>query len=261
MDRRDEITLRRTAAAFINALLATMEKSNGLAVPSRRLSEKEELDPELDVRVARFDLPLKGCIDLLDEGSELNLKRFEILKDRIGELAQAMEEEPERRAQLIARLYNNLNLGSTRAEGAKLSSAIRTDYIGLQVDRFFRISKYCRPRMLAVGDTLLHALDFAIERVDDAHAHLGVKVLAQHVPHKGGGGRSSDRRHVISQPLRADEMKGVGEPYCLHHVFGLGSLGYAAYMPYAGTISLMEATRAFLGENGFYAIPPERKLP
>ncbi len=85
-------------------------------------------------------------------------------------------------------------------------------------------------------------------------------MLAQRVPHKGGGGWASNRRHIISQGLRADELKGVGEPYSLHHVFGLGSLGYAAFMPMAGTISLMEPTRGFLAENGFYAIPGDKRL-
>ncbi len=125
-DRRDEIALRRTAAAFIDVLLGTMEKSHGLTIPSRQLTPEEELDSELDVQLTSFDLPLKGCIDLLDEGTELNLKRFQILKDPIAELAGAIEGDLKRRTELIARLYNNLNLGSARTEGTKVSSAIRT---------------------------------------------------------------------------------------------------------------------------------------
>ncbi len=260
VDRQDEVSLRRTAAALIEVLLATMEKSHGLAVPSRQLTPEEELDVNLDVQWTRFDLPLKGCVDLLDDATELNLKRFEILKDQIAALAQEIENDPERRNELIAKLYNNLNLGSTEMHGTKLRSAIRTDYVGLEVDRFFRIAKFCKPRMLAVGNTLLHALDHEIEPIDDTHAHLGVKVLTHRVPHKGGGGWTANRKHIISQALKADDLKGIGEPYILHHVFGLGSLGGAAFMPLAGTITLMEATRAFLGENAFYAIPPEKRL-
>ena len=162
---------------------------------------------------------LKGCIDLLDEGTELNLKRFEVLQNRLAEIVQAIENDPERHAELTATLYNNLNLASTRTQGVKLSTAIRTDYVGLEIDRFFRVTKFCKPRMLTVGDTFLRALDFAIEPIDDVHAHLGVKVLTQRVPHKGAGGWASNRSHVISHRLRADELKGVGEPYTLHHVF------------------------------------------
>jgi hypothetical protein len=153
------------------------------------------------------------------------------------------------------------NLGSTQIDGAKLRSEIRTDYVGWEIDRFFRISKHCKPRVLAMGDALLGALDSKVNPIGDIQAHLGLKVLEQRVPHQAVDGWSTFRTHIVTQELRPDELKGIGESYKLHHLFGIGSLGAAAFMPMPAITSLMEPTRAFLAENGFYAIPADKRLP
>lgn len=248
VDLSDEAGLRRTSAGLIDAVLGTFSKSRFLQFTSRPVEDFATDEDISDVNFVRFDPPLKGVIDLLTDVVELNNARFDYLKNRLLSLAQAQAPE------IAVKLFNNLNIASTSlAVGQKrATTSVRTDFIGLDVDRFFRIAKFCRPSLLSVGDSLMERLDCTFDDIP-SFEHLAIKTLHQPVPQ--GSGIQFSHRNVIVEPLRPDQLKGVGRDYRVHHVFGLSSLHIDAFHPMPGRRDLMKPTRGFLAEHGFYAIP------
>ncbi len=55
---------------------------------------------------------------------------------------------------VFAQLTGNLNLGITIVEGEKTKTYLRTDYIGPDVDKFFRFTKFTHPSFTVIGQTL-----------------------------------------------------------------------------------------------------------
>jgi hypothetical protein len=200
----DDFELKRAAAGLMDAIQAVFSKSRQLSFPSRPV---EDFDKDTsDVKWENFDPPLKAVIDLLTDPVELNLARYDYLKDKVRGLSQAGQPDLNAANQRLIQLYNNLNIGSATLNSItkKATTAVRTDYVGLGVDLFFRISKYCRPCLLTVGDALMRRLDCTTEDVPEFE-HLSIKALHQPVPM--GAGTHYTRRNVIVEELRADQLK------------------------------------------------------
>lgn len=257
VNRGYERGLSRASAALMDALLGLFRKSRQLNFASEPVADFAPEKEISHVRFEHFDPPLKGIIDLLTDGVELSLARFDHLNPRLLALAQAEEVELEARNKLAVHLYNNLNIASASLSGdqRRAVTSARTDYIGLEVDRFFRIAKFCRPSLLSVGDTLMQRLGCSIQDIP-GFEHLAIKTLHQSVLQDSG--TLIQRRNVIVEPLRPDQLKGVGHKYSVNHMFTLGSLHNDAFLPMTHRRDLMKPTRAFLAECGFYGIPREK---
>ena len=217
--------------------------------------DKHSAEPIRESKALRvFDLPIKAQVDLLLEPIETNRERYEYLKD----LAFPSSERRQKPVYAVDRsptgVQARLNLGAagTAADGQTVH--VRSDYIGLEVDRFFRLSGSCRPLLLSVGETLMSLLDHGIHAVSRELDHIGVKIISFGQP-------SGMRKYVIKEHIPPTRMKGVSHAYDIYHLFGENSLGKAAYSPQTGIESLMEPTRAFIAEHGFYAIKPDQLLP
>lgn len=211
-------------------------------------------------RTRLFDLPIKAHIDVVSEAVEVNVERYEYLKDVVAALSghsAAVYAIDDRYLEIC----NRLNLGSAKTLGSRAGLSTRTDYIGLQVDRFFRLAKFCVPRLLGVGEALMRHLPHAMEPVSAELGHLPLKTIAIEVPAGGGEARPPVRKYAITQRIAARDMKGISGEYTLYHVFGGLNLGDAVYAPQPAVETLLEPTRAFLAAHGFYALDAPNLIP
>ena len=216
--------------------------------------------PESENRPAKwFDIPVKVCADILLEPIEMTKARYEFLKD-IAFLAEGDSSAVYKVDEDFIAYCNRLNLAAPSPFEKGRSLTTRQDFIGLEVDRFFRLAAFCLPRMVGIGDTLFSILPVRLSPAERGHEHLPTK-LAEVCRGKNPDDTSILRGYVVSQPVPSVRMKGISGDYTLHHLFGADSLGESVFHPPAGIDTLMEPTRAFLGEHGFYALDRTRLVP
>jgi hypothetical protein len=251
VDDLDVDDLRRTASLLMDVVLSTLQKSLSIALPSHPVPDREKGEADAAVNWIKFAPPLKGTMDLLTDIVELNFARYDHLPSGSNsrtEQGTTERRQPNRRgACLHSGSGGALNAGERHAA----STSVRTDYVGIDVDIFFRITRFCRPGLLLVGDNLMARL--GCETTDiQGFEHLDIKTLRQSVCL--GTAIKYVKRNVVVEALRSDQLQGVGRSYKVHHVFGLASVDSDVFYPLPGRRDLMKPTRSFLAEHGFYSI-------
>ena len=260
VDEDDETALARTAWVFFEVLIALFASERYFSLDGGDRPLEAGSDSSAVTVIREFDLPIKCHVDLIKEPIEVNLERYEYLKD-IASIVRGDESAVYRVDQEFIELCNRLNLGSADILGDRSRVSTRTDYIGLEVDRFFRVAQFCKPLILCVGQALMDKLNYEIEPAAPGLEHINVKVLALKVPNGPDDGWSTKRKYVISEVIPAAMMRGIGESYTIYHLFGRNALGEAIHGPLPSIETLMEQTRAFLAEHGFYALDREHFRP
>ena len=206
-----------------------------------------------------FDIPIKVCVDLLLEPIEMTKARYEFLKD-IAFLAEGDNSAVYKVDEEFLAYCNRLNLAASSPFESGSSLTTRKDFIGLEVDRFFRLTAFCLPRMIGIGDTLFSRLPVALTPAQRGHEHLEIKI-AEFEDRPDVSNEPALRGYLISQEVPSVQMKGISGDYAVHHFFGAESLGESVYCSPAGIDSLMEPTRSFLAEHGFYSLDRGSLLP
>jgi len=205
---------------------------------------------------ATLNLPVKVFIDILEDTQELNNLRYEYLKGVVANVSGGSETVYQVDSRYID-ICNRLNLGAPDLEAKGHPMRGRKDLIGFEVDRFFRLTKFCKPRLLSVGQRLFDYLGIKPTAIPSGLEGIAIKKVEL----KKTQSTENVAKYVIRETIEASEMKGIGTAYTIYHLFGERVLGDAAYGPVPGLESLMEETRAFLAESGFYAIDRDRLLP
>ncbi len=253
IDETDRPRFARTVDAFIDVILSLFADDRfvafgGLDKGLDQLESDDETAP-----VTQFDLPVKAFIDLILEPLEVNVERYEHLKDVVARLNGSGSA-----VYAVDRAYvdicNRLNLGAVSAFDPRFRVQVRTDYVGLEIDRFFRLTQFCKPLILGVGETLMRHLPHRVRDISPRHAHIDVKRLvtgARDTESEPAGGNG---KYVIRETVPAASLKGISEDYCIHHVFGDAGLTDALFAPVPAVETLLEPTRAFLAEHGFYTV-------
>ena len=120
-----------------------------------------------------IDFQKKVFIDILNNYFDINSIRYDYHKKTIAEICEIRKiksrENPsantfvEDYQNFFAKLTGNLNLGITVIEGSKSKTYFRTDFIGPDVDRFFRCTKFTHPAFTVIGQTFF---EFVFEKTD-----------------------------------------------------------------------------------------------
>ena len=245
-DSEDVVSLTAIATAFFSVIMDLFAKDRHLtlAVEGTDFLGQRDAPP-----LRQFNLPLKAYIDLIDDAIEVNQARYEFLKDVImmGEAESAAVYRIDDR---FTAMCDRLNLGVASATNGH-GVAIRRDYIGLEIDRFFRLTGKCRPSLLGVGRNLMDRLPHELARPPGAPDGIGLRLLE--IPLRWRDGDIL-RKYVIREAIPSQSLKGISEDYVLHHVFGASCLGDEIFVPTSGVETLLSPTRAFLAENGFFAL-------
>lgn len=253
VDIADLDDLRRTASTLMDVVLDTQRRELSIALPSHPVTSLNADAPEANISWIKFAPPLKGTMDLLTNVVELNFAHYDHPPSSLDESKLKNPAERQQRTRREVLLHNPLELsGSPSVSGRHAAStAVRTDYVGIDVDIFFRITRFCRPGLLLVGDNLMAPLGCEIADIQ-GFEHLDIKTLRQPVP--CGTATNHVERTVVVETLRSDQLQGVGRSYKVHHVFGLASVDSDVFYPLPGRRDLMKPTRSFLAEHGFYSI-------
>lgn len=217
-DLRDlpEWRIERTAVELIVAFLAIQSKAFSVAVgPQEDPYDQWDGTLERNADILRLDLPLKITAEIVLDGLDVGALRDEFLKGHLPSLLvepgappQPVVEGDDR----LIDLYNRLNIGSRFATAQKVHSIHRTDLVGWEVDRFFRLTGKAMPGGILVGSELWQVLerltDERMEMQTDARTSSGPLRIRQ-----GEGSYTSTQRVEFSRVnISANELKGIGEP-------------------------------------------------
>lgn len=90
-------------------------------------------------------------MDILDDTYEVSGKRCDFVTKYIPEI---LGTEVILNNGDFIKLGNRLHAGSLMGDVRRLIQMIRTDYIGWEVDRFFRATKFALPMVATIGQNL-----------------------------------------------------------------------------------------------------------
>lgn len=248
-------TITAVATAFFLTILDLFSNDRYLAVHQE---DGRAQNGRHALPARQFNLPIKAFVDYVSEATEVNVARYEYLKDVIA-MVEGGPATVYRVDQRFAEFCDRLNLGSTAREGRGVTT--RTDYIGLEIDRFFRLTRFCRPSLLGVGRSLIERLPCTFDAAPDAPDGAEIQVLELPSPWREGEPSNLFRKYVMVENIPSATMKGISEDYSVCHIFGAATLGDSIYAQPAAVETMMTPTRAFLAERGFFALRRETLLP
>lgn len=212
-DEKDD--LKRTIAAFFRAIGSMLKRAPSFEFSDEIMLAKNHTDK---TTIKQFDAPLKSYIDIIGEPAEVNMARFEYLKGHLPRLLGHTDKQYRIDEDFIE-LCKKMNLANISIADGKMTKQIRPDFIGLEIDRFFRLTKFCRPRILTVGDSLIQLLEYTIGKNIGNMGNLDVKEFSNKIPNLNNNDFFYDKNNICSEPVSAAEMKGLSKSYTVHHLF------------------------------------------
>lgn len=154
-------------------------------------------------------LPLKFYIDIVDDVFEVSGPRRDFVTQRRPEI---LGSQGSRAIEDFIELGNRLHAGSLMGDARRLVTAIRSDYIGWEVDRFFRATKFALPCVVTVGQALFEEVIDVSDASDEGLGGTGLQKMVVACPiHQGGGTRYDHRFRYVKKEIRPGKLKGVGE--------------------------------------------------
>ena len=162
------------------------------------------------------NLPLKFYMDILDDAFEVSGPRRDFVTEHLPEILGA--EQRSINGDFIE-LGNRLHAGSLMGDGRRLISTIRTDYIGWEVDRFFRAREFALPSVVTVGRALFEkVVDRSEESEEDLDGTGLQKAVIECPLDRGLSARSDHTLRYVKMDVAPECLKGVGEGYTVYRV-------------------------------------------
>lgn len=173
--------------------------------------DRPDFDPvaEEALRADHMELAYKIYMDLVQDALEISSLRAKSLESNVASyLGRGGQPFDADCGELAARL----NAGFYYVFGNQYRRAFRTDYIGHEIDRFFRTSKAALPCVVTVGEALF---DF-LQPKSRLFAHPGLFHATIEYSLQSGNPRSWNELFFVRQTLAAADLKGIGYPYRVH---------------------------------------------
>jgi len=214
----EEFEIHASMAKMISVLASLHTKSSDIvAGPEEDPYDWRNIDPS---KLLRIDLPQKITLDVISDALEMNAIRENYLKPHVAALLSPLEKPDEREVKVgnddFINLCNRLGASSQVKAGGKLHSSVRSDYIGWEIDRFFRLTKEAVEGTILVGPEILAAFD----------SHELIATNGSYKPSPGGewvmsepmirvrqsesGFTSIQNLTFARRTVPADDLKGVG---------------------------------------------------
>lgn len=166
--------------------------------------------------------PMKFYIDIIDDAFDFTVTRRDFITDRLHLLLNRNDDYPD---EDFLELGNRLHAGVLEMDGRRLVTTTRTDYIGWEVDRYFRMTKYALPCVVSVGKDLFEEI---LGDSPNAATQVGATNLFKAVfSYKDTQGPSVHWEHsffFVKKEIPANCLKGIGENYAVCHVVRKGDL-------------------------------------
>jgi hypothetical protein len=249
LDDGDSADNANRARLLLTALLYLISHDRPLAL--------SPTDGESPDSAATFDLPIKVYADVISDCEELNRERYEHLKEAVAAIngfsSTVIEID-----QAYLQACERLNLGMPMQGDGRLMPAAREDFIGLEIDRFFRLARQCHPRLLTVGQALFDLTGCTLAPAARDYEHLDLKRVDLAIQDDVLGAEiaesTSEPVFAIRKLVPSSEMKGISDDYAVFHLFDLPSLGDYFAAPSPMVEAMMGETRGYLAEKGLFAI-------
>ena len=162
------------------------------------------------------NLPLKFYIDVLDNAFEVGGPRCDFFINHIPEILEV--EKCSNNSDFIE-LGNRLNACSLMGDGRRLITAFRTDYVGWEVDRFFRMTKFALPCVVTVGRELFERVVDRSKESDEGLDGTGLQQAVIECPIQQGTSYRNDHSiRYVETEISQKDLKGVGEGYTAYQV-------------------------------------------
>lgn len=157
----DSVGVTKHATHFVKVLLGFLSSSHFEVVAT---SPEESDDPYAVLvkpeDVLRKEILWKSTIDLISHAIDLSKLEEEKLEQFLAKLTTngKLKGNTTNGDSELIELKNRLWVGFSVTKQDKVVYALRSDYIGVEVDRFFRISKLAKKGMVLTGESLLKVL-------------------------------------------------------------------------------------------------------
>ena len=207
-------------------------------------SARDEADEFEDDEPESQRLPLKVYIDFIEDAFEIAGPRLDYLSDQ---MAGFFDSEEVWRGGESAELANRLNAGTLMADGRRLLATTRTDYIGWEIDRFFRVTKFAIPNVVTVGanlfERILHESEHVYRETCGGNELRRAVIQVPRDPGRISLWWNHDFFYVKSD-IPAAELKGVDEAYRVYRVGRKYEL-YGLYAPDLDEATMKPVRRVF----------------
>jgi hypothetical protein len=210
--QKDGDKLRSAIARMIDASLSLVDRSIHCGFGDRGLSAGFDPETELEQRFDQKSLCFKAYGDVVEDGFETSRLRAKYLSDRVFGY---LDKKPGPLGPDEFKLLNRLNAGHFEASGVhRYRMAWRTDYIGNDVDRFFRTTKGALAGTMTIGEALFARAGFTTKPIAfpglyDAHVMVDIAPNAQ---------RWFQGIYYKWSDLEAQSLKGLGISYRVYHI-------------------------------------------
>ncbi|HJU38854.1 MAG TPA: hypothetical protein VJ724_04725 [Tahibacter sp.] len=179
-------------------------------------------------------LPFKVFVDLIgDDAIDVSAMRVAAYCEAIAKRKLFISD-----LRSLPDIATRLTNQSVFAGLGSLRFATRADYIGWEIDRLFRAAKFAVPGVVTVGDSLMRAL--GATPTDG----LGPIATFESCFQRSFGSAIVNSLRKLSRCIDADELRGIGEEYAVHHVFRSTDLRglHAAVMRETGEDAVFDKT-------------------
>ena len=188
---------------------------SALNVADRRIGRTWAWDGRAGPSAVR-GLPLKFYVDILEDRFEVSKPRLDFMLER---LPQILGPESTWTDADFVQLGNRLHAGILEGPRKRLRTTFRTDYIGWEVDRFFRASGFALPGVVTVGRNLFErVVDVSMEPNEGLAGTRLYKAVIECPVVQGVSKRFDHDFRYVRRHLCASELKGVGSDYAVYRV-------------------------------------------
>ncbi|MHC5020587.1 MAG: hypothetical protein ACYTGX_10825 [Planctomycetota bacterium] len=209
-----------TVLAVVEAALAVCTRTVVSVTPDQGMSWEQAAEPTLALHLKwrHQSLPIKWYLDVVDHSADISRHRqtsFEQAQERLeSELRdhQLIDITPEVRAQLLHHLSGTVYRVGDR-------TLTRSDFLGYEIDRFFRSTKAALPSCVTLGQNLAERihLEPGLAALPAEHgAAVGIAPEALGAPMLAA---VADRWQVVREDIPAASMKGCDGDYAVYHVW------------------------------------------
>lgn len=251
---------KRSILAAIEAGLAVAMKTITAATPERNVNWEGSGSAPTDALGMNWVyqyLPMKYYMDIIDHAADVSPKRRETFDGMYGFLEKSLKKQhgmppgDETRGEIL----HQLSAGMYRA-GTEVR--VRSDFLGYEVDRFFRTTKAAYPQCVSIGQNLaarLH-LDTSKSQLPSATTgHTTVTGAALGAPDLG---TVDGDWEVIRTDLSKEQLPGCDEDYSAYHIFRSADVPKILKESRRDPLKIAQ-TRELLGRGGFEPPPKKEK--
>jgi hypothetical protein len=212
--------VRQVGYRLIDAALRVAVQSVRFLVTENE--EGSSFDPNFDPgRIESIRSPIKVFIDLLSHASDLGHVRDDALvNDAVPSLLTTYHGRPPTPLEIVT-VARRMSFSRYDPVGWGSYREFRTDYIGHEIDRFFRTTKSAIPGTVTIGASMVRQMDLVVkppkESIKPTKEAIQAVFTNDGTPLQGGA--PLDPVFARTRTLKEGELKGIGYAYDTFSLF------------------------------------------